>query len=129
MIFTMKKVSFSEKLTEIKYYEYTQEEIIEEKKGKNWNETVDLIFREYTKPYLEGGCNNNWFILEKRLQLLDEPNWLLIGQHWNRLYPGMKRYEELNQFVRVYISKNMDDESDSESDNDGASDGASDNIA
>lgn len=116
MLFTMKKVSFSENLTEIKYYEITPEDIIEEKKGKNWHETMDLIFREYKKPYNQGGCNNNWFILEKRLQLLDEPNWLLIGQHWNSLYPGLKRYEELNQFVRVHISKNMDDHSDSDSD-------------
>jgi hypothetical protein len=122
-----KKVTFSNNISDIYYFEYDdKEEYIKEKKGNNWQETCDLIYRNFKKPYSEGGCDNNWFILEKKLQLLDEPYWMMIGQFWNILYPGLKRYEELNQFVRVRISKNIDDISDGDSFSDSFSDSDSD---
>lgn len=126
IIMSDKKVKFAENISNTYYFEYDKEEYIKEKKGENWEETSDLIYRNFKKPYSEGGCDNNWFILEKRLQLLDEPCWMMIGQFWNVLYPGLKRYEELNQFVRLHISKNIDDISDSDSFSDSDSD---DNVA
>lgn len=126
IIMSDKKVKFAENISNTYYFEYDKEEYIKEKKGENWEETSDLIYRNFKKPYSEGGCDNNWFILEKRLQLLDEPCWMMIGQFWNILYPGLKRYEELNQFVRLHISKNIDDISDSDSFSDSDSD---DNVA
>lgn len=126
IIMSDKKVKFAENISNTYYFEYNKEEYIKEKKGENWEETSDLIYRNFKKPYSEGGCDNNWFILEKRLQLLDEPCWMMIGQFWNVLYPGLKRYEELNQFIRLHISKNIDDISDSDSFSDSDSD---DNVA
>jgi len=86
-------VSFEECIT-IRYYEYDRCEEDEEKKGKNWQRTADLTCREFNLPVEKGGCGGNWNILESKLDELDEPYWLLIGQLWQSLYRGAKRIEE-----------------------------------
>ena len=88
-----KTVTFEECIT-IRYYEYERNEEDEEKKGKDWQRTVDLTCREFKLSIEKGGCGGNWNVLESKLDELEEPCWLLIGQLWQRLYRGAKRIEE-----------------------------------
>jgi hypothetical protein len=88
-----KTVTFEECIT-IRYYEYERNEEDEEKKGKDWQRTVDLTCREFKLSIEKGGCGGNWNVLESKLDELEEPCWLLIGQLWQGLYRGAKRIEE-----------------------------------
>jgi len=88
-----KTVTFEECIT-IRYYEYERSEEDEDKKGKDWQRTVDLTCREFKLSVEKGGCGGNWNVLESKLDELDEPYWLLIGQLWQRLYRDARRIEE-----------------------------------
>ena len=92
--FTMKKmVSFDECIT-IRHYEYDRDEEYEEKRGRDWKITTDLTCREFILPIERGGCGGDWNVLQCKLDQLDEPYWFLIGQLWQRMYPGIRRIEE-----------------------------------
>jgi hypothetical protein len=88
-----KHVSFEDCIT-IRHYDYDKNEENEDKKGKDWQRTVDLTCREFHISIEKGGCGGNWNILETKLDELDEPYWLMIGQLWLRLYKDARRIEE-----------------------------------
>tara|TARA_A100001015_G_scaffold200054_1_gene223363 strand:- start:1712 stop:2488 length:777 start_codon:yes stop_codon:yes gene_type:complete len=50
------------------------------KRGKNWQETQDLVYREFDLPENQGGCGGSWCEFEKRVNQLEEPDYYLIGQ-------------------------------------------------
>tara|TARA_B110000285_G_C14515238_1_gene334093 strand:- start:27 stop:329 length:303 start_codon:yes stop_codon:yes gene_type:complete len=87
------RVTFEECIT-IRYYEYNKKEDDEEKKGKDWQRTIDLTCREFKMPIEKGGCGGDWNILESKLDELEEPYWYLIGSLWKNIYKGKKRIEE-----------------------------------
>jgi len=89
-----KRVRFDECIT-LRYYDYDKTEDNEEKKGKDWQRTVDLTCREFKLSIEKGGCGGDWNILESKLDELEEPYWYLIGMLWQKLYRGEKRIEEL----------------------------------
>ena len=92
--FTMKKmVTFDECIT-IRHYEYDRNEEYEEKRGRDWQITTDLTCREFKLPIEKGGCGGEWDVLQCKLDQLEEPYWYLIGQLWQRMYPGIRRIEE-----------------------------------
>lgn len=91
--FNKKTVAFEECIT-IRYYEYDRDEEYVEKRGIDWQRTSDLTCREFKLPLENGGCGGDWNILQSKLDELEEPYWYLIGQLWNRLFPGVKRLEE-----------------------------------
>ena len=86
-------VSFDECIT-IRHYEYDRDEEYEEKRGRDWKITTDLTCREFILPIEKGGCGGDWNVLQCKLDQLDEPCWYLIGQLWQRMYPGIRRIEE-----------------------------------
>lgn len=91
--FSKKIVTFDECIT-IRHYEYDIIEECEEKKGKDWQRTSDLICREFKQPIENGGCGGNWNVLQNKLDELTEPWWYLVGQLWFNLYKFAKRIEE-----------------------------------
>jgi len=91
--FSKKIVTFDECIT-IRHYEYDIIEECEEKKGRDWQRTSDLICREFKQPIENGGCGGNWNVLQNKLDELTEPWWYLIGQLWFNLYKFAKRIEE-----------------------------------
>ncbi len=96
--FTKKTVSFEECIT-IRYYDYDRDEDYIEKRGVDWQRTSDLIYRDFKLPLENGGCGGNWNVLQNKLDELEEPYWYLIGQLWNRLFPGVKRLEETDSTI------------------------------
>ena len=86
-------VSFDDCIT-IRHYYFDYVSDMAEKSGTDWQETHDLVCREFTLPVEEGGCGNNWHILESKLNELSEPCWRMIGMLWNQLFPRSKRLEE-----------------------------------
>jgi len=66
----------------------------EDQIGKNWQQTFDLVFREFNLPIQKGGCGGIWKILEEKISQLEEPDFCLIGQKWRELYGEKKRKEE-----------------------------------
>jgi len=48
--------------------------------GKDWQRTMDLVYREFSIPIELGGCGGQWELLEDKLLLLEEPYWALIGE-------------------------------------------------
>jgi hypothetical protein len=101
-----KMVTFDECIT-IRHYEYDRNEEYEEKRGRDWQITTDLTCREFKLPIEKGGCGGEWDVLQCKLDQLEEPYWYLIGQLWQRMYPGIRRIEE------------EDDEEDDEEDEEG----------
>jgi len=75
-------------------YEYDRTMEDEDKKGRDWIRTTDLTCREFRLTIEKGGCGGDWNILQRKLDELEEPYWCLIGQLWQRLFPGEKRLEE-----------------------------------
>ena len=74
----------------------------EDQIGKDWQQTFDLVFREFNLPIQKGGCGGVWKILEEKISQLEEPDFCLIGQKWRQLYGEKKRKEEeeLDQIER-----------------------------
>lgn len=70
------------------------DKVKENKIGKDWQKTIDLIYREFKMPIEKGGCDENWENLEEKLLLLEEPDFCLIGQFWRQLYGNVERKEE-----------------------------------
>lgn len=66
----------------------------ENKVGKDWQKTFDLIYREFETPLEKGGCDGKWEHLEEKLSQLEEPDFCLIGQFWRQRHGGKKRTEE-----------------------------------
>lgn len=91
-----KRVSFDECIT-IRHYDFDRDADMAEKSGDDWQETQDLVYREFTIPVEEGGCGRNWHILQSKLDKLNEPCWRMIGMLWNTLYPSAKRLEEADE--------------------------------
>ncbi len=89
----IKRVKFQEAIT-IRHYEYSKNEDIEDKLGKDWLRTQDLTYREFTLPIERGGCGKNWNILQKKLDELVEPCWMMIGMLRHKLYPTAKKLSE-----------------------------------
>ena len=77
--FSKKIVTFDECIT-IRHYEYDIIEECEEKKGRDWQRTSDLICREFKQPIENGGCGGNWNVLQNKF--------------WFNLYKFAKRIEE-----------------------------------
>lgn len=90
----IRRVSFSENISNVKCYEYFRDDENEEKMGKDWQKTMDLTCREFFMPIEKGGCGRKWSVLQEKLDELGEPCWRMIGQLWNRLFPNRKRLEE-----------------------------------
>ena len=88
-----KRVTFDDCIT-IRFYDYDREEELAEKKGKDWQETSDLVCREFTHSIEKGGCGGNWNVLQSKLDELEDPCWCLVGQLWKSLYKDAKRIEE-----------------------------------
>ena len=88
-----RRVSFDECIT-IRHYEFDRDTDMAEKSGNNWQETQDLVYREFEIPVENGGCGRNWHILQRKLDALSEPCWRMIGMLWNKIYPCTKRLEE-----------------------------------
>ena len=116
-----KTVTFAECIETVHEYEYDKTEEKNIKKGNQWQETIDLTCREFNIPISQGGCGNDWSILECKLEQLEEPYWCMIGQLWRRLHANSKRWEEDSD-----SEKDKDSYSDSEKDNDSYSDSDSD---
>jgi len=91
-----KQVKFNTN-TMIIHYEYDRNQEYIDKKGKDWQRTHDLRYREFHIPVEKGGCGNNWNVFEKKIDELEEPDWCLVGGLWNKLYPMCKRNEEINE--------------------------------
>ena len=108
-----KVVTFEEDIT-IRYYEYDKVEEYEEKKGRNWQETTNLICREFKVPLENGGCGGDWNVLQTKLDKLEEPYWYLIGQLWQRLFPCIKRIEEWSSDEDEYEDQLADQDKDQE---------------
>merc|ERR1711934_1166294 len=66
----------------------------ENKIGKDWQQTFDLVFREFNLPVEKGGCGGLWKVLEEKTSQLEEPDYCLIGQKWRELYGNRAREEE-----------------------------------
>ena len=66
----------------------------EAKKGLDWQRTWDLTCREFTLSIESGGCGCKWGVLQSKLDELEEPDWCLIGQLWQQLFPFQRRIEE-----------------------------------
>lgn len=47
--------------------------------GKNWQETFDLVYREFDLPKSQGGCGGSWSEFVTRVNRLEEPDYSLIG--------------------------------------------------
>lgn len=62
--------------------------------GKGWQQTFDLVTREFYLPLEKNGCNGNWEIFEKKISIIDEPDYHLFGLLWRQLYGNSKRLEE-----------------------------------
>lgn len=71
-----------------------REKAKENKVGKDWQKTFDLIYREFEKPLERGGCDGEWTHLEEKLSELEEPDFCLIGQFWRQKHGDKKRREE-----------------------------------
>ena len=116
-----KTVTFAECIETVHEYEYDKTEEKNIKKGNQWQETIDLTCREFNIPISQGGCGNDWRILECKLEQLEEPYWCMIGQLWRRLHANSKRWEEDSD-----SEKDSDSDKDKDSDNDSDSDSDSD---
>lgn len=66
----------------------------ENKIGKNWQQTFDLIYTKFELPVEKGGCGGEWKVLERQVHQLEEPDFCLLGQKWNSLYGLQKRKDE-----------------------------------
>ena len=66
----------------------------ENKIGKDWQQTFDLVYREFHLPVEKGGCDGKWSILEKKVYQLEEPDFCVLGQKWRSMYGNQKRKEE-----------------------------------
>ena len=65
----------------VEYYSITWDDDDKEiKRGKNWQETQDLVYREFDLPENQGGCGGLWNEFETRINRLEEPDYYLIGQ-------------------------------------------------
>ena len=106
-----KQVAFSDCISTTEYYEIDKTKEYDVKRGIGWQQTTDLIYREFRMPVTRCGCGGDWKVLERKLDEIEEPYWELIGGLWSTLHPGKKRLEE-----------DMDEKSDSESDSDNESD-------
>jgi len=62
--------------------------------GDGWQETTDLVYRDFRKPREQGGCSGEWSTLESRLLAIEEPCWATIGQLWGMLHGKTPRLEE-----------------------------------
>ena len=62
--------------------------------GKNWAETIVLVYRTFDEPINAGGCGRQWRNLERILLELEEPLWCEVGLLWRRLYGKSPRPEE-----------------------------------
>ena len=113
-----KTVTFAEHISTIHEYEYDKTEDEKEKKGNDWQETVDLTCREFNIPISRGGCGGDWSILECKLDQLEEPCWCMIGQLWRQLHQNSKRWEEDSDDSDSSDSDSSDSYSDSDSDSD-----------
>jgi hypothetical protein len=105
----IKRVKFEDAVT-IRHYEYSKDEEIEDKLGKDWLRTQDLTYREFALPIERGGCGKNWNILQKKLDELVEPCWMMIGMLRHKLYPTAKKLndrliEEENYEEGIYEDK------------------------
>ncbi len=58
----------------------------ENKIGKDWQETFDLIYRVFDQTMETGGCSGQWHVLEERISQLEEPDFCMIGQFWRERY-------------------------------------------
>ena len=83
-----KTVTFDECIT-IRHYDYDKTEDNEEKKGKDWQRTLDLTCREFKLSIEKGGCGGDWNILESKLDELEEVKSLI----------GLKKYEEMKERI------------------------------
>jgi hypothetical protein len=109
-----RRVSFEDNVT-IRHYDYNKEEDMEEKLGKDWLQTQDLIYREFDKPIEKGGCGRDWNVLQSKLDKLREPCWKMIGMLWNKLYPHKHRLEELIESDYKEINNSDTDSNDTDS--------------
>ena len=89
----IKRVKFQEAIT-IRHYEYSKNEELEDKLGKDWLRTQDLTCREFVLPIERGGCGKNWNILQQKLDDLVEPCWMMIGLLRHKLYPSSRKLNE-----------------------------------
>ena len=62
--------------------------------GTGWRETLNLVTREFYLPLDKNGCGGNWEIFEKKINLIEEPDYSLIGLLWKQLNGFKKRNEE-----------------------------------
>ena len=66
----------------------------EERVAKNKTETSDLVYREFHRNVQAGGCGSDWGLFEKKIDLLEEPCWSIIGQLWRSMNGDQPRLEE-----------------------------------
>jgi len=62
--------------------------------GSGWQQTMDVVNREWRVPIDRGGCGGKWEVLEEKLMAIDEPCWAAVGQLWGHLHQGALRLEE-----------------------------------
>ena len=80
----------------------------ENKIGKNWQQTFDLVYREFHLPVDKGGCDGEWSILEKKVYQLEEPDFCVLGQKWRSMYGKQKRKEEKEMDLIVLEQKRQE---------------------
>ena len=89
-----KHVTFADSISTTKIYEIERSKEYGIKRGEGWQQTTDLIYREFRIPVIRGGCGGDWKVLESKLDEIEEPYWELIGGLWATLHPGKKILEE-----------------------------------
>lgn len=119
-----KHVTFADSISTTKIYEIERSKEYGIKRGEGWQQTTDLIYREFRIPVMRGGCGGDWKVLERKLDEIEEPYWELIGGLWATLHPGKKRLEE---YAGEDSESELDSDSESDSDIDSDSDSDSNN--
>jgi len=78
--------------------------------GSGWQQTMDLVHREWQMPITRGGCGGQWQVLEDKLMAIDEPYWAAVGELWGYLHGNAPRLEEqMEESTEMKNSESGDD--------------------